>query len=106
MSKKPRFFCDNCSTEVALGAKACPRCGRLFASVRCPSCNFVGGDETFAEGCPACGYSASAANVSALPAVPSAARRKKEQRPLPFWAFFLSLGIFVFFLALLLLALL
>jgi len=50
MSKGPRFFCDNCSAEVGHSAKSCPNCGRFFESVRCPSCNFVGDENTFAKG--------------------------------------------------------
>ena len=56
--KKPRFFCDNCGYEVGSDAKACQGCGRYFASVRCPSCNFTGDDQLFLKGCPSCGYSA------------------------------------------------
>jgi uncharacterized membrane protein YvbJ len=58
MEKKPRFFCDNCGSEVDSGAKACPRCGRFFSSVRCPSCGCTGEDKLFINGCPSCGYSA------------------------------------------------
>jgi len=99
MGKKPRFFCDNCGAEVGHNVKSCPKCGRLFASVRCPSCNFVGGDDTFANGCPVCGYSASGAKPSGR------AAKREKQRPLPFWAFFLSVGILVFAFAVLFLVL-
>jgi predicted amidophosphoribosyltransferase len=58
MEKKPRFFCDNCGSEVDSGAKACPQCGRFFSSVRCPSCGYTGEDKLFINGCPSCGYSA------------------------------------------------
>ncbi|MDR0501766.1 MAG: zinc ribbon domain-containing protein [Treponema sp.] len=57
MKKKPRFFCDNCGSEVDNGAKTCPGCGRFFSSVRCPSCGFSGDDKLFLKGCPSCGYS-------------------------------------------------
>jgi len=99
MGKKPRFFCDNCATEVGHNVKNCPRCGRVFASVRCPSCNFVGDDDTFAQGCPVCGYSTVKA---ARPAV----GKRDKTRPLPFWAFFLSIGIVAFIIATLFLVLL
>jgi len=99
MGKKPRFFCDNCATEVGHNVKACPRCGRYFESVRCPSCNFVGNDDTFTNGCPVCGYSAS-------PKTTEFFQEKEKPRPLPFWAFFLSLGIAVFIFAILFLVLL
>ena len=58
MDKKPRFFCDNCGYEVGHEVKACPYCGRHFASVRCPSCDFTGAEKMFLNGCPLCGYSA------------------------------------------------
>ena len=54
----PRFFCENCGAEVPRGAPRCPDCGRYFASVRCPSCSFIGEEALFSEGCPVCGYSA------------------------------------------------
>jgi len=92
MSKKPRFFCDNCATEVGHNVKTCPRCGRYFASVRCPSCDFVGDDDTFARGCPACGY-------STTPAKP--AKRAQGTKTQPFWVLFIFVGIFVFVFALL-----
>ncbi|MCL2138312.1 MAG: hypothetical protein FWH41_07635 [Treponema sp.] len=57
MKKKPRFFCDNCNCEVERNAKSCPKCGRFFASIHCPSCGFNGDDKSFANGCPSCGYS-------------------------------------------------
>ena len=89
MSDKPRFFCDNCAAEVGRGEKSCPRCGRLFASIRCPSCGFVGGDEAFAGGCPACGYSASAGK--ARPRASGGKGRKRQS--VPSWALFLSICI-------------
>ena len=58
MDKTPRFFCDNCGYEVGHEVKTCPYCGRHFASVRCPSCDFTGADKMFLNGCPLCGYSA------------------------------------------------
>jgi predicted RNA-binding Zn-ribbon protein involved in translation (DUF1610 family) len=56
--KKPRFFCDGCGAEVSASAERCPRCGKFFAAIHCPSCGFSGDIETFRNGCPACGYSA------------------------------------------------
>jgi len=58
LKKIPRFFCDNCGTEVGHEVKLCPRCGRHFSSVRCPSCTFTGEERMFLNGCPSCGYSA------------------------------------------------
>jgi hypothetical protein len=52
----PHFFCENCGAQVPLRAKECPRCGRFFQSVRCPSCGFTGEDALFNQGCPVSGY--------------------------------------------------
>ncbi|MDR2965230.1 MAG: hypothetical protein LBU88_05600 [Treponema sp.] len=95
---KPRFFCDNCGFEVDGDIKACPHCGRYFASVRCPVCGYSGPDKMFQSGCPLCGYSA--------PPVPKTAKNspkkvKKEHipnEPLPFWA--LIIAFISFFAAL------
>jgi predicted amidophosphoribosyltransferase len=57
-NKSPRFFCDNCGYEVGNEVKTCPHCGRIFASVRCPACDFTGAEKMFLNGCPMCGYSA------------------------------------------------
>jgi predicted RNA-binding Zn-ribbon protein involved in translation (DUF1610 family) len=84
VGRKPRFFCDNCGVEVDRGAKACPRCGRFFASVRCPSCGYAGEERAFAGGCPSCGYSA-----PSLPGKPAAG--KKAAGPLPLWVYILSI---------------
>jgi len=99
--KKPRFFCDNCSAEVRADAKACQSCGRLFASVRCPSCGHVGGDEAFVRGCPSCGLAA----PPPIETAPRPRRRKRERQGLPPWALFLSIGICVFVMAALFLTL-
>jgi hypothetical protein len=76
----PRFFCDNCGHEVGNDIKACPFCGRIFAKVRCPACSFSGEDKLFANGCPACGYSASSAGKS-KPKPVSRSRPKKPKPP-------------------------
>jgi predicted RNA-binding Zn-ribbon protein involved in translation (DUF1610 family) len=52
----PHFFCESCGAEVPLRARECPRCGRFFQSVRCPSCGFTGEEALFTQGCPVCGY--------------------------------------------------
>ena len=100
MGKKPHFFCDNCSAEVGHGAESCPRCGRVFASVRCPSCGLIGEEAIFASGCPSCGYSAQRPKT-VVPTPPEV----EIHRPLPFWAVFLTVGVLAFILAILLLAL-
>lgn len=55
-SKKAKFFCENCGSEVAKDARFCKKCGRFFAAVRCPKCFKVGTVHTFKNGCPSCGY--------------------------------------------------
>ena len=95
IGKAPRFFCDNCDTEVARGAKSCPKCGRYFAAVRCPACGLIGEENTFAAGCPACGYSA--------PLVPAARpiEKKVPAGPLPLWVYILSICAFICVMAIL-----
>jgi uncharacterized membrane protein YvbJ len=53
---KARFFCENCGAEVSAGAASCPHCHRVFSSVRCPKCGFMGEAADFRSGCPTCGY--------------------------------------------------
>jgi hypothetical protein len=85
LNKKPRFFCEHCGSEVDRDARACPRCGRFFASVRCPACGFSGEEKLFAKGCPACGY-------SAFPSAPAGPPGGKKVRsgPLPLWVYLFS----------------
>jgi len=56
VSKRSRFFCENCGGEVKANAKVCPHCGRFFSAVRCPVCGFTGESHLFVRGCPNCGY--------------------------------------------------
>lgn len=100
----PKFFCENCGSEVKRNAHLCPHCGRIFASVRCPSCNYFGTSSQFSNGCPKCGY-----------AFHSAKKEKKEKNSsvknapykayddaLPKWVYFLVFGIvFVVIMAIL-----
>ena len=51
-----KFFCDNCGTQVKKNETRCPKCGRYFRSVKCPSCGLSGSPELFNDGCPSCGY--------------------------------------------------
>jgi len=94
MSKKPRFFCDNCGNEVGQNEKSCRHCGRYFAAVRCPGCGFVGDEISFKNGCPACGY-------SAAPGADKPAAKKSEKRhlipvgKLPIWVYILSIAAFI-----------
>ncbi|MCL1837122.1 MAG: zinc ribbon domain-containing protein [Treponema sp.] len=91
MSKRPRFFCDNCGAEVDRGEKACPRCGRFFASVRCPACGYTDDENAFKNGCPSCGYSAPpGASYTARPP-----EKKVPAGPLPLWVYLLSIAAFI-----------
>jgi len=93
MNKKPRFFCDNCGHEVERDAKACARCGRFFASVRCPSCGYTGGEKAFSGGCPSCGYSAPPSSSTGRYTPPPI--EKIPARPLPIWVYLLSICAFI-----------
>jgi uncharacterized membrane protein YvbJ len=55
--ERPRFYCDNCGSEVAQDEQECHNCGRSFLSVRCPACGLTGEVKIFDNGCPKCGYS-------------------------------------------------
>jgi predicted RNA-binding Zn-ribbon protein involved in translation (DUF1610 family) len=85
----PKFFCDNCGTEVEQNASECPKCGRNFASVRCPVCGFVGEVSRFDAGCPSCGYSA-----PKTPAQPGptghALNSSQPADSLPLWVYLVS----------------
>jgi predicted RNA-binding Zn-ribbon protein involved in translation (DUF1610 family) len=90
LNKQPRFFCDNCGAEVGRDLKACPHCGRFFASIRCPSCGFTGEERLFARGCPSCGYSApSGRDKTPL------RETKVPASPLPLWVYFVSLAALI-----------
>jgi predicted RNA-binding Zn-ribbon protein involved in translation (DUF1610 family) len=56
VTKRSRFYCENCGAEVKANAKVCPTCGRFFSAVRCPVCGFTGESSLFLQGCPSCGY--------------------------------------------------
>jgi uncharacterized membrane protein YvbJ len=91
VNKLPRFFCDNCGYEVGHEVKACPHCGRFFASVRCPSCGFSGQDKMFFNGCPMCGYSADISQQKrSLKKVKSRNKTTHHFEPLPPWAYVLA----------------
>jgi predicted RNA-binding Zn-ribbon protein involved in translation (DUF1610 family) len=94
----PRFFCEDCGAEVKRDSKTCPRCGKFFASIKCPACGFVGEEILFKSGCPACGYSAAGGKKG---------RGKKDVRypsgALPLWVYLVTvLGLAAVLLSLLL----
>ena len=103
-SKKPRFFCESCGTEVPRDARNCPKCGRYFASVRCPSCEFTGEETLFKGGCPVCGYSSGTSPGSAGGFLDFPAS-KKPAGPLPLWVYVLTGAAFFGILAALFLTL-
>jgi len=100
---KPRFFCEGCGFEVPRAAKDCPKCGKQFASVLCPACDFVGEAALFKGGCPICGYSSGVSpdNSGSLVNFPES---KKPAGALPFWVYILTAAAFTGILAALFLA--
>jgi len=93
----PQFFCESCGIEVPRDAESCPNCGKRFASVRCPACDFVGDVAIFKDGCPVCDYTPG----SPIPARGAAAPKKKRRRPpkkpvdsLPLWVYLLTAAAF------------
>jgi ssDNA-binding Zn-finger/Zn-ribbon topoisomerase 1 len=84
--KSPRFFCDNCGSEVGRNVRTCPRCGRFFGAVRCPVCGFTGEEGRFKNGCPSCGYSSPGG------AKPKGGRKDvRAAGPLPLWLYLVSI---------------
>jgi len=92
-SKNPHFFCESCGIEVPREAKNCPKCGRHFASVRCPACDFTGEEALFRGGCPVCGYS-SGNNHDNSGSVPDFPESKKPAGALPLWVYILTAAAF------------
>jgi predicted amidophosphoribosyltransferase len=85
-----KFYCEYCGAEVSKNAKICKKCGRFFASVKCPQCGKTGSAAAFANGCPGCGY---AAGKNA----PKDAARSKDRRgdPLPTWLYLLCAFVLI-----------
>ena len=54
-SKKAKFFCESCGSEVRANARFCPKCGK------------VGDQNLFKNGCPACGYANPLGNSPTTP---------------------------------------
>ncbi|MDR2534840.1 MAG: zinc ribbon domain-containing protein [Treponema sp.] len=104
MKEKPRFYCDNCGSEVPQDARGCPECGRSFGSVRCPVCGFTGDVEIFESGCPGCGYSnqSDIKDKPSKPKIPKTPAPKKQNpsegafsHTLPFWVYIVTGIVFV-----------
>ena len=99
-SKAPRFFCENCNTEVPKDAKCCPKCGRYFESVRCPACGFIGEEALFKDGCPVCGYSSK--DTQSSPSGNTSRDLREPKKPagaLPAWVYLLTAAAFTIILA-------
>jgi RNA polymerase subunit RPABC4/transcription elongation factor Spt4 len=94
--KRPRYFCENCGSEVGKNARVCPRCGRFFSSVKCPRCGYIGEADDFAAGCPVCGFE-EAANAPPEPIKPLQAAAS----PLPWWVYPLAAAVLLLLLLLL-----
>lgn len=63
MAKKPPdFFCEFCGAKVDKWAIQCGSCNRIFDSIKCPKCDFVGKADDFPNGCPKCGFQSSSLN--------------------------------------------
>ncbi len=75
MAEGQEFFCEKCGAAVPGDAEKCPKCGRVFYSVRCPSCGFTGNADLFVSGCPLCGY-----RISGGEATPPVRKGKKQRR--------------------------
>ncbi|MCD1653196.1 zinc ribbon domain-containing protein [Treponema zuelzerae] len=96
-AKKPRFFCEFCGSEVKQKDKFCPRCGKFFASVRCPACGFAGDSSVFRDGCPACGYAVNGRGSNR--SGPEGKRGNATPDPLPWWIYPAVSLIFIALLA-------
>jgi len=84
-----RFFCDNCGEEVERNAVRCSRCGRYFASIRCPECGFTGDEKRFAKGCPVCGYCDDKREPARFPQAQTELSVTKPEK-LPRWVYVVS----------------
>ena len=91
----PKFFCENCGGEVNRNAHFCPHCGRIFASVRCPSCNYFGSSSQFAKGCPKCGYAFHPKKEKQKNITNKKKTYKAYDDTLPKWVYALVFGILI-----------
>lgn len=90
-SRKPRFFCEHCGTEVPINSRSCLNCGRYFENIRCPACGFTGNEQLFANGCPVCSYSSPTGDMQEY----EEKRKKNENRistgSLPVWVYLVTI---------------
>ena len=96
-SKKAKFFCESCGSEVRGNARFCPKCGRFFASVKCPKCGKIGDQSMFKNGCPVCGYANPLGNATSTSPQEvkhdkfNKARTRRGNESLPSWIYILSM---------------
>lgn len=94
--ENPQFFCDHCGAEVGLDEKRCPSCGRSFASVRCPKCDFTGDEGLFRNGCPHCGYSAKFdESLISPPSQFETGETFQNIGSLPLWVYLVTIAAFI-----------
>jgi Zn finger protein HypA/HybF involved in hydrogenase expression len=103
----PLFYCDNCGAEVSRDETFCPKCGRKFASIRCPACGFFGEENLFYDGCPQCGYQVlSGKGGHRRPAFRHSHGKTSfasaSEGELPVWVYFVTFAFFIFALSFLL----
>ncbi len=113
-SKQAKFFCESCGSEVRANARFCPKCGKFFASVKCPKCGRVGDQNLFKSGCPDCGYAAGSEEQSSTTDGKKASFRQKEKlrwainrtqkragsESLPSWIYIFTMAALAFIIAL------
>lgn len=88
-AKSPSFFCEKCSSKVKQNEKSCPHCGRYFASVKCPSCNYTGNSREFTKGCPNCGYAMETERNG------STIKKQGKTDSLPFWVYLVAFVLLI-----------
>lgn len=90
--KEAKFFCESCGNEVKRNAKFCSKCGKIFASVRCPKCGKVGNTEQFKAGCPRCGYAVTPVfkGLTNPPEAVVAAKKFHFETSLPIWVYIVT----------------
>ena len=74
-----KYFCESCGAEVPANAKFCKKCGKFFASVRCPVRGTTDTNETFNNGCPNCGYAVGREGAVKAPEKTKVSRSAKKK---------------------------
>jgi uncharacterized membrane protein YvbJ len=98
----PRFFCEQCGTEVGMGVAACPVCGNKFGSVRCPQCGVTALAAQFKNGCPNCNYGQTEEESPRPVRSRRASKKRKNTSALPLWLYALTVAVAAAFIILLL----